>query len=83
MQITNEETKTDAEAIAEAGYLLYGDRYQASLARDLGVNRRMVGFWASGSKPVTSRRWQQIADLLEQRAYECWNLAPAIRRAGQ
>lgn len=45
MIITNEETKTDAEVIAEAGCVLYGPRYQAALARDLGITTRMVGFW--------------------------------------
>lgn len=36
------------EQLKEIGNLLYGERWQAPLARDLGVNVRTVARWATG-----------------------------------
>ena len=77
------EDSPEAQAIAQAGYTLYGPRYQAALARALGVNSRMIAYWSTGRDSVPPARWSQIADLLEQRAWACWNLAPVIRNAGK
>lgn len=38
--------------LAKAGKLLHGTRWQAGLAKDLGVSPRLVRFWASGDRPL-------------------------------
>lgn len=76
--IPNEDS-AEAQAIAQAG----NTRYQAALARALGVSSRMISYWSTGRDPVPPQRWEKIANLLEQRAWACWNLPPAIRKTSQ
>jgi DNA-binding transcriptional regulator YdaS (Cro superfamily) len=40
--------------LMQAGRLLYGERWQAALARALGVSDRTVRRWASGAQPIPS-----------------------------
>lgn len=53
---------TALERVAAAGHLLYGERWQSDLARDLGVAVRTVQAWFSASE---SRRTMPTAVLAE------------------
>ncbi len=50
------------------GRALYGDRYMAPLARDLGVANRTVERWASGIYNIAPGRASSLRKLLEKRA---------------
>jgi hypothetical protein len=34
-------------------YIYGGDRWQTPLARELRVSRRLIGYWATGQRPVS------------------------------
>lgn len=53
---------TPLDRVAAAGHLLYGERWQSDLARDLGVAVRTVQAWFSASE---SRRTMPTAILAE------------------
>ncbi|MBK3421290.1 hypothetical protein HPY25_04850, partial [Methylobacterium sp. IIF4SW-B5] len=40
----------EAEAIASLGQAMYGSRWQAELAADIGENVRTVRFWLAGER---------------------------------
>ncbi len=58
------------EHLARAGRLLYGDRWQTSLARDLAVNDRRVRAWMHGERSIPAGVWADVAVLLRQRQSE-------------
>lgn len=53
--------------LATAGALLYGARWQAELARALGVSRETVRLWANGTVPIRADVPATLADLLARR----------------
>lgn len=69
-----------ADRLAEAGQLLFGDRWQSDLARALGVNDRRVREWVSRSKGPPGGIWIELADLLDQRAKAATALASILRQ---
>jgi len=50
----------------QVGEALYGPRWQAAMARDLGVQLRSVQRWLSGDREIPDIR-AELADLLGQR----------------
>lgn len=58
------------ETIERFGRLLYGDRWQTELARDMGVNDRTVRRWHSGETPVPDGVWGEIHALVQDRKAE-------------
>jgi hypothetical protein len=49
--------------LATLGRYVFGPRWQAALAREMGVSRQLIVYWASGKRPVTKQRSLQIAVL--------------------
>ena len=58
------------ELIAEAGRLLYGERWQADLATAVDVTRRQVQRWRVGEAEPRRRVWSEIASLVDTRIGE-------------
>lgn len=57
----------DADHLAEIGRALYGEHWQAPLARDLGVNRESIRRWLNGSSPFGPAHgaWRDLRTVLE------------------
>jgi limonene-1,2-epoxide hydrolase len=53
--------------LATAGALLYGERWQAAVARDLGVSREAVRLWVVGVHPVPDDALARLRELLVER----------------
>jgi hypothetical protein len=49
------------------GRYLYGPRWQTALARELGVSRQLVVYWASGARQVSEERSHKIASIARAR----------------
>jgi hypothetical protein len=63
-----------------AGELLYGPNWQTDIARDLGVNARLVRFWAAGKRKIPDRVLEELPGILKRRAMEQVALAEDIDR---
>jgi len=61
------ESVISPEELAEQGRLLYGDRWQSAVARDLGVADRTVRRWAAGVEPIHDRPAARLRQLVETR----------------
>lgn len=55
------------ELIREAGIACYGVRWQAALARVLGINIRTIRRWTSGEDTPRPRVWADIKGLAQHR----------------
>lgn len=55
------------QLLRRVGAALYGSRWQAALAGDLGVNDRTMRRWVSGEWPVPERAWGELRQLVTQR----------------
>jgi hypothetical protein len=58
------------EHLARAGRLLYGERWQTDLARELSINDRRVRAWMQGERSIPAGVWADVAVLLRQRQSE-------------
>jgi transposase-like protein len=56
-----------ADLLRAAGEALYGHEWQSAIARDLGVNPRMVRFWAAGKREIPEDRLRAVKVLLSRR----------------
>lgn len=55
------------QLLRRVGAALYGSRWQAALAGDLGVNDRTMRRWVSGEWPVPDRAWAELGQLVIRR----------------
>lgn len=62
--------------LATAGALLYGERWQSPLARDLGVSREAVRLWLAGLHPMPVAARSRVRVLLVERHAD---IAEALR----
>lgn len=62
--------KLGPEHLERAGRLLYGDRWQTDLSRDIGVADRTVRSWIARERGIPAGVWADIAALLRQRSNE-------------
>lgn len=65
--------------LVEAGEALYGPRWQAELARDLGVADRTVRRWVAGTSEVPTGLYVDLLRLTQERAAALDALAPRLR----
>ena len=56
------------DQLTTAGQLLYGDQWQANLARSLNVDVRRVRHWTAGTRPVSDFVDSEVRQLLADRA---------------
>ncbi len=56
--------QTDASRIAEAGRLLYGERWQSPLARVSGLSQALLSAIVAGDRPLTDDAKTKIAEAL-------------------
>jgi hypothetical protein len=47
--------------LATLGRYVFGPRWQAALAREMGVSRQIVVEWAASRRPLNAKRSLQIA----------------------
>jgi hypothetical protein len=47
-------------SLANFGRYLFGHRWKAALHRELGIDERLIHRWATGNRPVSPRRSDQI-----------------------
>jgi transcriptional regulator with XRE-family HTH domain len=55
--------RLSAKDLGVLGRYLYGPRWQSTLARELGVSRQLVVYWAAGKRAVSIPRSQRIAEI--------------------
>lgn len=58
----------DRELLARIGTVLYGEHWQAPMARELGRSTHTVSRWATGAtRPPSRTIWQFLSSLLNQK----------------
>ena len=60
--------------LSQVGAALYGPRWQAELARALGVSDRSLRRWLSGDNPIPAGVWGDCSVLLIDRQREIADL---------
>ena len=55
------------DRLETAGKLLYGDVWQTNLARDLGIDSRLVRQWCAKERVMRYEYYQKIVQLLTER----------------
>ena len=63
-----------------AGELLYGPRWQAELAREIGRARSLVARMATGENAVTPDTWARVVAALESRRVD---IAAFVKKHGE
>ena len=53
------------ELLKRVGTFIYGEEWQAPLARDLGVNERSMRRWVAGTDEIPRGVWRDLGDRLE------------------
>lgn len=53
------------EQLEQAGRLLYGDQWQANLARDFDIDSRRIRQWLSGDRPISDWVQGDVIKLLK------------------
>jgi hypothetical protein len=61
---------SEVDFLRRSGAALYGERWQAPLARDLGVALRTVQRWTAGDNPIPPGVWLDLCELLTARAHD-------------
>ena len=52
------------DQLTTAGQLLYGDQWQANLARSLNVDVRRIRHWTAGTRPISDFVDKEVKQLL-------------------
>jgi hypothetical protein len=68
----------DAELIRAVDAALFGWPVADQMCRALEVNRRTVQRWLNGQNEVPPYRWEQLAEMLEERMEELRRLREAL-----
>jgi hypothetical protein len=67
---------SETDILRRSGEALHGERWQAPLARDLGVALRTLQRWTAGDNPIPPGVWPDLCKLLAARAD---NIAELLR----
>jgi len=51
----------------QAGRLLWGPRFRADMAREMGVHLATINRWTTGETGIPQHAWEQLAELLTLR----------------
>lgn len=65
--------------LIESGVALYGPRWQAELARELGVADRTIRRWVAGTSDVPAGLYVDLLRLTQLRGAALDALAPRLR----
>jgi hypothetical protein len=68
--------------LVDCGEALYGPRWQAELARDLGVADRTIRRWVAGTSEVPQGLYVDLLRLTQERAAQLDGLAARLRELG-
>lgn len=68
------------ERLIAVGETLYGERWQAPLARELGVLERTMRRWVAEEWPVPDERWEAMIGLLRRRGTAALELAARVEK---
>ena len=52
------------DQLTAAGQLLYGDQWQANLARSINVDVRRIRHWTAGTRPISDFVDKEVRQLL-------------------
>lgn len=55
------------EQLEQAGRLLYGDQWQANLARDFNIDSRRIRQWLSGDRSISGWVDSAVVELLTKK----------------
>jgi hypothetical protein len=69
-----------SDLLKRAGEALYGERWQSSLSRDLGVTDRTVRNWAAERNDCPDDVPSKLLDLLRHRGESMMKLTTAIEQ---
>ncbi|MGH0003486.1 hypothetical protein ACQU0X_25710 [Pseudovibrio ascidiaceicola] len=73
--------KEKKELLIKSGEVLYGERWQADLARSLGLSDgRRIRQWLSGDRPIPDGVWNDIKRLLDERRKKLDDVSREITR---
>jgi hypothetical protein len=56
---------SEEQLLKRLGEFLYGEQWQAPLARDLGVGERSMRRWAAGTDPIPNGVWRDLGFRLD------------------
>lgn len=78
-------TVKTVDLLAEIGRTVHGEYWQGALSRDLGINRQTILRWLTGRTPLppTHGVWDDLADMLRERAAKMKSLAEKIEKTEQ
>jgi len=80
----SQQRSLSADQIGDIGRQLYGEHWQAPLARALGINTRLLRYWLSGEARPSPGQEQRLVALTEHAAAEphrqARKLAAALQR---
>jgi hypothetical protein len=62
---TGQEALLSKELLQRVGKFIYGEQWQASLARDLGVGERSMRRWVAGTDEIPRGVWCDLGSRLE------------------
>jgi len=62
--------RNDNAALREVGVALYGNGWEAHVARDLGVDGRVVRRWLNGTAMIPEAIWPKLRKKLQLRRLE-------------
>lgn len=66
------------DILRQAGEVLYGDRWQSPLSRDLEVTDRTMRNWSSGRHEAPADLFERLLGLLKRRSENVSNLTVTI-----
>jgi len=72
---------TSSKLLSAVGVALYGEQWQAPLARALGVNRKNIQRWASGQYEPALGIWADLAAIVDARRQALTKLATPLSEA--
>lgn len=73
----------DNDLIIRVGHALYGDNWQAPLARDLGVHRDTVQDWRQGRSKPRAGVFADLLQIVEKRREVMLGLVKEVKQRAE